>query len=258
VLATGIPHLIKVLDWQGDAAIILQGTSLLCLIGGFIQLFLVKDGPQLPRGSRFDISVIKNIFRHKGFRAASFGYFGHMWELYAVWAFAPLLFDTLVPHHVELWSYSFFVAGFLGCALGGIWSLKVGSRKVALTALFCSGLICLISPILPYLPTEIALMMLIIWGAVVVTDSPQFSSLNTKFAPKAYVGSALTIVNCIGFSITIITIELLSFWIDRFGFQFAFLPLVVGPVFGWFYLKSDSSENNESKSGSSAFKKCQK
>jgi len=240
VLATGLPYLIKFIDWQGDAQIILQGTSILCLLGGITQLLLVGDGPQLPKGSKFNIGVIKEIFRHRGFRAAAFGYFGHMWELYAVWAFIPLLFYTLVPEQVEIWSFAFFVAGFLGCTFGGICSLKVGSRLVALWALFGSGLFCLISPFLQLLPTGIALLLMMAWGVTIVTDSPQFSSLNTKFAPRAYVGSALTIVNCIGFLITIVTIEFLSFWIEHFGIRFAFLPLALGPLFGWLSLKKKS------------------
>lgn len=239
-LAAGLPYLIKLLDWKGDSNLILQGTSILCFLGGLIQLFLVGDGPELPKGSKFEIRVIRDIFKHKGFRGASFGYFGHMWELYAVWAFIPALLYTLVPEQVELWSFLFFVAGFIGCAVGGLWSIKIGSRFVAQVALFGSGFFCLISPLLQQLPTNIALAVVFVWGIAVVADSPQFSSLNTVYAPKAYVGSALTIVNCIGFSITIITIELLAFWIDQFGPQYAFVPLAIGPVLGLISLKKTS------------------
>jgi hypothetical protein len=115
--------------------------------------------------------------------------------------------------------------------------LKIGSRIVALTALFLSGSICLLSPLLGMLPTGIALTVLMVWGIAVVADSPQFSSLNARFAPRQYVGSALTIVNCIGFLITIFSIELLGDWIRRFGIQTAFLPLFFGPLFGWISLK---------------------
>ncbi|WP_300463150.1 MFS transporter [Desulfobacula sp.] len=238
VLAAGFPYLIKALNWQGNIGSILQVTSVLCLTGGLIQLFLVGDGPHLPKGSKFDLGVIKDIFRHPGFRAASFGYFGHMWELYAVFAYIPLLFGTIVKTNVELWTFGFFIFGFLGCAVGGIIALRVGSRKIALVVLFMSGSICLVSPFLQNLPQGIALIIIQIWGVTVVADSPQFSSLNTQFAPRKYVGSALTIVNCIGFLITIITIELLSLWINWFGVRTAFLPLVIGPIFGWISLRA--------------------
>lgn len=238
ILASGLPYLIKVINWQGDAGFILGITSVLCLAGGLIQLIFVGDGPHLPMGARFDIGVIGKCFRHREFRASSFGYFGHMWELYAVFAFVPVLIASMGVDHVDLWSFGFFVSGFLGCAVGGMIALKTGSRIVALTALFLSGSICLVSPLLPVLPVGMALALIMVWGVMVVADSPQFSSLNSRFAPSHYVGSALTIVNCIGFLITIVTIELLGFWISRFGIRTAFLPLVIGPVFGWVSLKN--------------------
>ncbi len=237
VLASGFPYLIKVFSWQGNVDIILMGTSILCFAGGVIQLVFVGDGPHLPKGSKFDVSVIKKIFLHPGFRAASFGYFGHMWELYAAFAYVPLLIRNVTKNNVDLWSFLFFAAGFAGCSIGGIIALKTGSRFIALGALFVSGLICLISPVIVLLPRVAALAIIMIWGIAVVADSPQFSSLNTQFAPRAYVGSALTIVNCIGFFITIITIELLGLWIDWFGIRTAFLLLLPGPIFGWFALK---------------------
>ena len=235
VLAAGFPFLIKVVSFQGSGSAILLATSVLCLAGGLIQVLLVDDGPHLPRGSKFDVRVIKTVFQHPGFRAAAFGYFGHMWELYAVFAYIPLLIKTIVQKNVDLWSFGFFVSGFFGCAVGGIIALKIGSRKVALAALFISGAICLVSPLLQAMPQAMALVIIQVWGVMVVADSAQFSSLNTQFAPRAYVGSALTIVNCIGFLITIVTIELLGFWIKAFGVRTAFLPLVFGPVVGWFF-----------------------
>lgn len=237
VLAAGFPYLIKVLNWQGNIDFILQATSVLCFAGGLIQLFLVGDGPHLPKGSRFYLGVIRDVFQHPGFRAASFGYFGHMWELYAVFAYIPLLLKTIVKNNTDLWTFLFFVFGSLGCSVGGIIALKTGSRMVALVALFISGAICLVSPFLQDLPQGMALIIIQIWGVMVVADSPQFSSLNTQFAPRAYVGSALTIVNCIGFLISIVTIELLGLWINYFGVRTAFLPLVFGPIFGWISLK---------------------
>lgn len=237
VLASGLPYLIRVVNWQGEPAFILQATSALCLAGGLIQLLLVGDGPHLPRGARFDVGVIRECFRHREFRAASCGYFGHMWELYALYAYVPLLIAATGTQYVDLWSFGFFVSGALGCALGGVIALGTGSRRVALTALFLSGTICLVSPALALLPMGVALAVIMVWGVGAAADSPQFSSLNTRFAPRHYVGSALTIVNCIGFLITIVTIELLGLWIDRFGIRTAFLLLVPGPVFGWISLR---------------------
>ncbi|MFN2437468.1 MAG: hypothetical protein ABR513_10335, partial [Desulfotignum sp.] len=99
-----------------------------------------------------------------------------------------------MPERADLWSFAFFAAGFFGCAAGGILSLRWGSRTVAGTALVVSALCCLISPAILYLPLPLGLALILLWGLAVVTDSPQFSSLNARFAPQGYVGSALTLV----------------------------------------------------------------
>ncbi len=249
VLASGFPYFIRVVSWQGDPSLILTITTWLCLTGGIIQVALVKDGPALPKGSAFNLAAIKEAFSHPGFRAASFGYFGHMWELYALWAFIPVLCRTLVPESADLWSFAVFGAGFLGCGLGGLLSIRTGSRKIAKWALMGSGFCCLVSPFLHQMPRPLALGFLLFWGVSVVTDSPQFSSLNARFAPRAYVGSALTIVNCIGFLITIFTIELLGFWINAWGIKFAFLPLAAGPLFGWIAMNRFSGTGTDQAPG---------
>jgi MFS family permease len=239
VLASGSPYLIKAIHWQGDPGSILWVTSAACLTGGVIQVFFVGDGPFLPKGSPFNPKVIRYLFTNPYFRASALGYFGHMWELYAVWAAVPLLFSLLVPEQADLWAFAFFGAGFTGCAIGGMLSLKWGSRKVAGTALIISALCCLMSPAILYLPRTVALGMILLWGLSVVADSPQFSSLNTRFAPAGYVGSALTLVNCIGFVITIFSIELVTFWIRHWGIHTAFLCLAPGPILGWIWLNRE-------------------
>ncbi len=242
VLASGFPYFIRVISWQGDPSVILLITSLLCIFGGAIQCFIVKDGPALPKGAPFNFRAIAQAFAHPGFRASSFGYFGHMWELYALWAFIPMLYNTLVPGQADLWTFIFFAVGFLGCGLGGLLSIRLGSQKIARFALAGSGICCLISPLFQQLPQYITLGLLIFWGVCVVTDSPQFSSLNARFAPKSYVGSALTIVNCIGFVITIFSIELLDAWIKFQGLDFAFIMLAPGPLLGWLSMRRLSSQ----------------
>jgi MFS family permease len=236
VLASGFPYLIKAMAWQGDPGLILGITSGLCLAGGLIQVVFVGDGPFLPKGSPFNPGVVRHLFSHPRFRASALGYFGHMWELYAVWAGVPLLLAVMAPARADMWSFIFFAAGFFGCAAGGMLSLKWGSRAVAGAALMVSALCCIFSPAILYLPLPLGLALILVWGLAVVTDSPQFSSLNARFAPSGYVGSALTIVNCIGFSITIFSIELVTFWSRHWGIETAFLVLAPGPVLGWVWL----------------------
>jgi hypothetical protein len=172
------------------------------------------------------------IFRVKAFRASAFGYFGHMWELYAFWAFVPWVLAARGMDNVSLWSFAVIAAGSLGCAAGGLVSLRRGSAPVAFAQLAASGACCVLSPILYFAPTPIFLAFLLFWGVVVVGDSPQFSALNAQSAPRERVGSALTIANCIGFGITIFSIELLNAASRQLAPHWLFLLLVPGPVLG--------------------------
>lgn len=237
VLGTAFPHWLKhqaqSFDWQD----ILFFTSGLAAAGGLLIGFLVGDGPHRRQGSRFDPRAIQQIFKVKALRQAAFGYFGHMWELYAFWAFVPVFLtyyqgQTGQEFSVSLWSFFIIAIGGLGCVLGGYASLRVGSRRVAYFMLLGSGLCCLLSPLGLSLPPWLLLLFLLLWGFLVTGDSPQFSTLVAQSAPKAYIGSALTLVNSSGFALTIGSIQLLN-WAAAQGFQsWMFLLLVPGPVFG--------------------------
>jgi predicted MFS family arabinose efflux permease len=233
VLGTAFPHLLQGLGqawpWEG----VMLGVSACCALGGLLMYALVPDGPYLQRGSKFDPRALATVFRSRGFRASAFGYFGHMWELYAFWAFVPVALAARgAVGNVSLWAFAVIAAGFLGCAVGGWVSLRAGSARVAVTQLATSGACCALSPLLFLAPTPVFLAFLLIWGVAVVGDSPQFSALNAANAPPGLVGSALTIANCIGFAITIPSIELLNAAAARLPVQYLFLLLVPGPVLG--------------------------
>jgi MFS family permease len=233
VLGTAFPHLLKGLGTTLPPQQVMLGVSALAVAGGAAMLVLVPDGPFLSRGARFDPRALASVFGVAGFRASAFGYFGHMWELYAFWAFVPLLLAAhaaLGP--VSLWTFAIIAVGALGCMAGGLASLRLGSARVAFAQLTASGMCCLLSPFLFHAPTPVFLAFLLFWGIVVAGDSPQFSALNAANAPRELVGSALTIANCIGFAITIGSIELLNAAAGSLGAQWLFLLLAPGPVFG--------------------------
>jgi MFS family permease len=194
---------------------------------------LVPDGPHLARGARFDPRALASVFREPRFRASAFGYFGHMWELYAFWAFLPLVIAAHAAGlAMSLWTFGVIAVGALGCIAGGLVSLSRGSARVAFAQLSASGICCLLSPLLFHAPTPLFLAFLLFWGVVVAGDSPQFSALNAAYAPRELVGSALTIANCIGFAITIGSIELLNAAAGALGAQWLYLLLAPGPLFG--------------------------
>lgn len=237
VLGTAFPHLLKNFGAAFSWKLVLMSTAGLALLGGALLFFTVGDGPSRRPAPKFEWGAIPHIFRSGNFRAAAFGYFGHMWELYAMWAFTPLLLIAYNSNHgteipVALWSFLVIAAGGIGCVVGGYFSLKKGSPKVAFAMLLTSGSCCLLSPIFFHLPSPVFLLFLLVWGFSVVGDSPQFSSLVAKTAPSEYIGTALTFVNCIGFALTIVSIQLLSNLQSYMAANWWFLFLIPGAVFG--------------------------
>jgi len=242
VLGTAFPHFIR---FQGSSlpwTTVLGITSGAATLGGLAIWLLVPDGPYRKKGGGFQPGVIARMFRYPKFRAAAFGYFGHMWELYAFWAFVPVLLTTYVAQQqqaidVSGWSFLTIGIGGLGCVLGGYASGIFGSDKVAFGMLFTSGLCCLLVPMAVSWAWPAFALLLLIWGFTVVGDSPQFSTLVAQNAPPEFVGSALTLVNSIGFAITIGSIQLLNWAAIAWSPSWMFWLLVPGPVFGLLSLR---------------------
>jgi len=234
VLGTAFPHLLKGLgqSWPWEA--VLYGVSACAALGGVLMYALVPDGPHLRQGAKFHPTALAAVFRSRDFRASAFGYFGHMWELYAFWAFVPLALASgpNAGGNVSLWAFAVIAAGTAGCVGGGLVSLRTGSARVAVAQLAASGACCVLSPLLFLAPLPVFLAFLLFWGVAVVGDSPQFSALNAANAPRELVGSALTIANCIGFAITVFSIQLLNAAAAWMPVQYLFLLLAPGPVFG--------------------------
>jgi len=238
VLGTAFPHMVKGiglnLPWKGVVFLV----SGIALVGGFVMLAMVPDGPYNKKGMRFSAGAFLVVFQSKPLRSVIFSYFGHMWELYAFLAFIPVILShylSLNPGHalnIPLWSFGIIAAGTIGCVGGGLASRKTGPAAVAFSQLAASCACCLFSPFLYHLSPGIFLAIMLIWGATVSGDSPQFSTLIAKLAPAESVGSALTIVTCIGFSITIISIQLLDECTNFISPTYLFLILSIGPVLG--------------------------
>jgi len=242
VLGTAVPHLIRSSDADLPWQQVIIGVSVFASIGGAAMFLTVPDGPHTGKGSSFNPRALGLIFASPRFRASAFGYFGHMWELYTLWTFAPLLLLAYAERHeltlnLYWWTFLVIAAGFIGCAVGGLVSARVGSARVAASQLAVSGGCCLLSPLMLGAPPFLFFSFLLLWGITVVGDSPQFSALNAEYAPREYVGSALTIVNSIGFLITILSIQLVSSLLHVSGIQYVFWLLLPGPLIGLWMLR---------------------
>jgi MFS family permease len=238
VMGTALPHLIKSFTTALPWKTVLLFTSALSVTGGALMMLFVPGGPyqrKLPSLKYGDVFI---SFKSKAFRSAAFGYFGHMWELYAFWAFIPVLLMTYnslhadADLHISYFSFCIIAAGGVACVASGYLSQKSGAKRTAYISLFLSGCCCLLSPLAFYLPVFPFLLFLILWGLVVVADSPLFSSLVAQNAVAATKGTAITLVTCIGFSITIASIELLNYLSVHYNRQYMFLFLAIGPAAG--------------------------
>jgi MFS family permease len=224
ILGTAFPHLLKNRDFELPWKNVLYYTSIFATIGGVLMLLFVGDGPYRKKSGGFQLNAFKKIFDSRKWRQAAIGYFGQMWELYTFWGFLPLILALYakkngIEINISLMSFFIIAIGSIGSIAGGYLSKYIGSAKVASAALLISGLCCFLSPLLYNLPLPVFLFLLFVWGLTVCPDSPQFSTLVAQYAPEQLRGTALTIYNSIGFSIS--TISLIV--IDRIFYSNSFL-----------------------------------
>ena len=247
VLGTALPHLLKEITNTYPWESVLITTSTLALLGGLLMIALVPNGPYRKVSQKTDLLAFFSIFKNRTFRASAFGYFGHMWELYTFWAFVPFMlkkyseFNTSVIFNIPMLSFVIIGIGGLACVISGFVSIRIGVKKTAFIALLLSGICCLVSPIVFTTQYEsLFIAFLIFWGMVVIADSPLLSTLVVKNVPAEIKGTALTIVNCLGFLITIISIQFITVLTEFTDSNSIFLILAIGPLFALVSLRKKS------------------
>ena len=234
VLGSASAHGIRALSVELPWATVMMSVALLAAAGGLILFMAIPEPPSYTAISKkLEWPALATIWTDWRVRASVLGYFGHMWELYTFWVLVPLILATqLNGQALSLAAFGVLGIGSLGCIGGGWLAKRWGSARVATVQLSMSGICCLLAPWLMSAPLIWFLLWLAIWGITAAGDSPQFSTLTASNAPKHAVGSVLTLTNCMGFALSIVSIELFTSLAQEHQLASLLPWLGIGPLLG--------------------------
>lgn len=240
-----LPFLVKAFAW-GDLSPVILGSSLFAVAGAGIVVTAYRDGPY-PFASRpFSWGLVGTVVRTPRWRLATGGYLGHMFELYSFWAWIPAFLTASAAASLEpssertlaLTAFLVIAFGALGCVWGGVAADRRGRERVITIALAASGSCALLAGVFFGLDLRLTAAMVAVWSFFVIADSAQFSALVTEAVPPHAVGTALTTQTCLGFLLTLISIQLIPPVVARGGWGTAFGMLALGPIAGILAIRS--------------------
>lgn len=232
------PHLLRATWEMSSWRPVVVAAALSALAGAAVFAFLVREGPYQAPSAPFDPRAIGRVVRDRGVRLATAGYLGHMWELYAMWGTIGVFLAEvgrprgLSPGAAPLLSFAVIAVGGAGCVLAGLRADRVGRARVAMQAMAVSGCCAVAIGPLSSVSFVLTVAVALVWGLSVVADSAQFSACVADLAPRAYVGTALTLQTAAGFLLTMLSMHLVPGWAAAWGWAYAYLPLAIGPALG--------------------------
>jgi len=239
VLGSASAHAVRAIGAALPWTMVFHTVAAAAALGGALLYLALPERPRpAGQGPGLRWLALGSIWTDRKVRASVFGYFGHMWELYTMWVLVPAILATRLAGAALSWAaFAALGVGALGCVAGGRWARRIGSARVAAMQLGVSGLCCLLAPWLLHAADPLFALWLLLWGITVAGDSPQFSALTAQNAPPQAVGSVLTLVNSIGFGISIVSIQLFVTLAERHDLA-ALLPwLGLGPLLGVWALR---------------------
>ncbi len=237
-LGSASPHLFAFLggvDWQ-----VIMGAASVAAVLGAGAILLVPLGPNLAPSGRFEPRMALTALRDRPLRLANLGYLGHMWELYAMWAWiAAFLTASFAAAEVgdparlaTIGAFLIVGVGFVGALGGGFLADRIGRTTLTMAAMIVSAACCLLAGLVFGAAPALVLALGVVWGVTVIADSAQFSTCVSELSPPGLTGTMLTTQTAAGFALTLVTIQLMPGWVDLVGWEWAFAPLAVGPILG--------------------------
>ena len=228
------------LPWR----VIVLSCSGLAVLGAFLVALGVKEGPYAALQPPLDLHQIGAVFRNRGARLANFGYFGHMWELYSMWGWIALLLGASAGGQnqaVALVAFLSIAIGAVGCVWAG-WAADAGAAaslearvarraRVTIIAMAVSGVCCLLAAVF-FQHFWLLVIICLVWGAAVVADSAQFSTIVSEVSDRCYVGTALTVQTAIGFLLTVVSLRVVGAIGASYGWNWAAASMAIGPALG--------------------------